>query len=53
MADYSWQVKLMQKHLQCKKVQLSKVESYLEVNARTDWRQEDLISEYGQGALAY
>ena len=42
----------MQKHLWCKKVQPSKVESYLEVNAWTDWRQQDLISEYGQG-LAY
>ena len=30
----------------------SKVESYLEVNAWTDWWQEDLISEYTQG-LAY
>ena len=34
-----------------KKVQPSKVESYLELNAWTDW-QQDLISEYGQG-LAY
>ena len=31
-------------------MQPSKVESYLEVNAYTDWRQQDLISEYGQGA---
>ena len=35
-----------------KKVQPSKVESYLEVNAWTDWRQQDLTSEYGQD-LAY
>ena len=28
----------------------SKVESYLEVNALTDWQQQDLISEYDQGA---
>ena len=35
-----------------KKAWPSKVESYLEVNASTDWRQQDLISEYGQG-LAY
>ena len=41
---------LMQKHLRCKKVRPSKVESYLEVNALRDWRQQDLISEYGQGA---
>ena len=40
----------MQKHLQYKKVQPSKVESYLEVNVWTDWWQQDLISEYGQGA---
>ena len=40
----------MQKHLQCKKVRPSKVESYLEVNASRDWRQQDLILEYGQGA---
>ena len=33
-----------------KKVQPSKVESYLEVSAWTDWQQQDLISEYGQGA---
>ena len=32
-----------------KKVWLSKVESYLEVNARIDWRQQDLITEYDQG----
>ena len=30
-----------------KKVWPSKVESYLEVNAWADWRQQDLISEYG------
>ena len=39
---------LMQKHLWCKKVWPSKIESYLEVNTLTDWRQQDLISEYGQ-----
>ena len=33
-----------------KKVQPSKFESYLEVNAWTDWQQQDLISEYGQKA---
>ena len=33
-----------------KKVQSSKVQSYLEVNAWTDWWQQDMISEYGQGA---
>ena len=38
----------MQKHLQCKKVRSSKVESFQEVNACTDWRKKDLISEYGQ-----
>ena len=27
----------------------SKVEVYLGVNAWTDWQQQDLISEYGQG----
>ena len=32
------------------KVHSSKVESYLEVKAWTDWQQQDLISEYGQGA---
>ena len=32
-----------------KKMQPSKVESYLEMNARTDWSQQDLISEYDQG----
>ena len=32
-----------------KKVQPSKVESYLEVDAWTDWRQQYLISEYSQG----
>ena len=32
-----------------KKVQPNEVESYLEVNAWTDWRRQDLISEYGQG----
>ena len=32
-----------------KKVQPSKVESYLEGNAWTDWQQEDMISEYSQG----
>ena len=35
-----------------KMVRPSKMESYLEVNAWTDWRQQDLISEYGQ-SLAY
>ena len=40
----------MQKYLQCKNVQPSKVESYMEVNARTDQQQQDLIPEYGQGA---
>ena len=34
-----------------KKAQPSKVESYLKVNAWTDW-QQDLISEYGE-CLAY
>ena len=44
----------MQKHLWYgyKKVRPSKVESYLEVNAWTDWWQQDMISKYGQG-LAY
>ena len=32
------------------KVQPSKVDSYLEVNAWTDWRQQDVISGYEQGA---
>ena len=32
-----------------KMVQTSKVKSYLEVNAKTDWWQQDLISEYRQG----
>ena len=36
-----------------KMVRASKVESYLEVNTCKDWRQQDLISEYAQGALAY
>ena len=35
-----------------KKVQSSKVESYLVVNAWTDWQQQDLMSGYSQG-LAY
>ena len=35
-----------------KKVRPSKVESYLELNAWTDWWQQDLISEYDQ-SLAY
>ena len=35
-----------------KKVYPSKAESYLELNAWTEWQQQDLISEYGQG-LAY
>ena len=39
----------MQKHFAVKKVRPSKVESYLEVNVWTGWRQQDLISEYGQG----
>ena len=43
---------LMQKHLWCEKVEPSKVESYLAVNAWTDLQYQDLISEYGQG-LAY
>ena len=34
------------------KVWPSKIESYLEVNAWTDWQQEDLMSQYSQG-LAY
>ena len=40
------------KHLQCKerKVQPSKVESYLDVNALRGWQQQDLILEYSQGA---
>ena len=42
----------MQKHLRRKKVRPSKVESYLELNIQADWRQQDLISECGQG-LAY
>ena len=42
----------MQKHLQCKKLWPSKVESYLEVNTWTDWQQQDMISKYVQG-LAY
>ena len=33
-----------------KKVRPSKVESYLEVNACTNWWQQDLISEYSQEA---
>ena len=32
-----------------KKARPSKVESYLEVNTYADWRQQDLISECGQG----
>ena len=36
--------------LSVKNVWPSKVESYLEVYAWTDWQQEDLISEYGHGA---
>ena len=39
-------------HLQCKKGAESKVESYIEVNAWTDWWQQDLIPEYDQ-ILAY
>ena len=31
-----------------KKVQPSQVESYVEVNAWTDWQQDLMISEYGQ-----
>ena len=38
----------MQNTFGVKKVQPSKVESYLEVNAWTGWQQEDLISEYTQ-----
>ena len=33
-----------------KKVRPSKIESYLEVIAWTDWQQQDLISEYGEKA---
>ena len=33
-----------------KLVRSSKVASCLEVNAWTDWQQQDLISEYSQGA---
>ena len=43
---------LMQNTFGAKKAQPSKVESYLEVNTWTDWRQQDLISECDQG-LAY
>ena len=32
-----------------KKVHPSKVELYLEMNTHTEWCQQDLISEYGQG----
>ena len=39
------------KHLRCKKAQPSKVESYLEMNTWTDWQQQDLISECGQGLV--
>ena len=39
------------KHLQLyTKVRPSEVESYLKLIAWTEWQQEDLISEYGQGA---
>ena len=41
---------LMQKYFWSKKVWPSKVESYLELNALTGWEQEDMISEYCQGA---
>ena len=43
---------LMQNTFSVKKEQSSKVESYLEVNAWTDWWWQDLISEWTQG-LAY
>ena len=43
---------LMQNTFGVKKMQPSKVELYLKVNAWTNWRQQDLISEYSQG-LAY
>ena len=43
---------LIQNTFGVKKARSSKVESYLEVNIRADWRQQDLISECGQG-LAY
>ena len=43
---------LIQNTFGVKKAQPSKVESYLEVNTWEDWRQQDLISECGQG-LAY
>ena len=33
-----------------KKVRPSKVESYLEVNTRAEWQQQNVISEYTQGA---
>ena len=42
----------MRKQIWYKDVKPSKVESYLKVNTWTDWRQQDLISEYGQD-LAY
>ena len=40
---------LMKNHLRYKKTRPSKVELYLEVNAWTDWQQQDLISQ----GLAY
>ena len=43
---------LIQNTFGVKKARPSKVESYLEVNTWADWRQQDLISECGQG-LAY
>ena len=39
---------LIQKHRWCKKVQPSKVESYLEMNTQTNWQQQDLILVYSQ-----
>ena len=41
---------LIQKHLRCKKC--GKV-TYLEENTWTDWWQQDLISDFGQGACIY
>ena len=53
---YAWTLQtwwyLMQNTFGVNKAWPSKVESYLEVNTRTDWWQQDLTSEYDQG-LAY
>ena len=52
MADVcTGKIYLMQKRLRCNKG-MAKHHSYLEVNAGTDWQQQDLISECMRSMLS-